>query len=134
MNARAPSTQAQYANRWKLFSDWCVDKQLDPVHCPVAVVLVFLQYLLDGHSHFMLKVYIAAISGHHFLVDNGTVVSLFLRGALKLHPPRVRSAPVWVLPVVLDALCQHSFEPLIQAGLKWLSFKAAFLLAIISAK
>lgn len=82
---------------------------------------IFLQNLLDGDgSHSTLKVYIATISSHHILVDNGTVgshrlVSLFLRGARRLHPLRVRNAPVWDLPLVLDALCQHPFEPLAQA-------------------
>lgn len=99
MNVRA-STWAQYGSRWKLFSEWCV------------------------------FVYVAAISSHHDLVDNGRVgshklVSLFLRGALRLYPPRVWRAPVWDSPLLVHALYQHPFESLAQAGLKWRSFKAA---------
>lgn len=62
------------------------------------------------------------------------MVSLFLRGARRLCPPMVPRAPVWDLPLVLEALCRPPFEPLAQADLRWLSCKTAFLLAIVSAK
>ncbi|KAK0146804.1 hypothetical protein N1851_013823 [Merluccius polli] len=131
---------AYYENRWKLFSDWCNGKAADPVRCPVAIVLEFLQSLLDsGRSHSTLRVYVAAISSRHEGVDGATVgchrlVSLFLRGALRLRPPRTLRAPAWDLPLVLEAMSLPPFEPLTQVGLKWLSMKVAFLLAITSAK
>ncbi|KAK0150202.1 hypothetical protein N1851_008886 [Merluccius polli] len=140
LNVRAPSTRAQYENRWKLFSDWCNGKAADPVRCPVAIVLEFLQFLLDsGRSHSTLRVYVAAISSWHEGVNGATVgchrlVSLFLRGALRLRPPRTLRAPAWDLPLVLEAMSLPPFEPLTQVGLKWLSMKVAFLLAITSAK
>lgn len=139
-NARAPSTRLLYENRWKLFSEWCGTRHADPVCCPVTIILEFLQSLLDsGRSHSTLKVFVAAISSRHDRVDGATVgshrlVSFFLKGALRLRPPKVRRAPSWDLPVVLGALCRHPFEPLSQVGLKWLSMKTAFLLAIVSAK
>ena len=140
MSARAPSTRLQYENRWKLFSNWCAGRNEDPVHCSVPTILDFLQSLLDeGRSHSTLKVYVAAISCGHVRVDNGTVgshglVSLFLRGAQRLHPQSTTRAPAWDLPLVLDALRRPPFEPLAQAELKWVSCKTAFLLAICSAK
>ena len=140
MSARAPSTRLQYANRWKLFSNWCAARAVDPVHCAVTTVLEFLQSLLDsGRSHSTLRVYVAAISSLHDRVDSATVgchrlVSLFLRGALRLRPPTAMRSPAWDLPLVLEALSSPPFEPLGQGGLKWLSMKAAFLLAITSAK
>ncbi|KAK0139592.1 hypothetical protein N1851_023527 [Merluccius polli] len=133
-------SQRPYENRWKLFSDWCNGKAADPVRCPVAIVLEFLQSLLDsGRSHSTLRVYVAAISSRHEGVDGATVgcrrlVSLFLRGALRLRPPRTLRAPAWDLPLVLEAMSLPPFEPLTQVGLKWLSMKVAFLLAITSAK
>ncbi|KAK0156351.1 hypothetical protein N1851_000348 [Merluccius polli] len=108
-----PSTHppgSRYENRWKLFSDWCNGKAADPVRCPVATVLEFLQSLLDsGRSHSTLRVYVAAISSQHEGVDGATVgchrlVSLFLRGALRLRPPRTLRAPAWDLPLVLEAM------------------------------
>ncbi|KAK0134683.1 hypothetical protein N1851_029697 [Merluccius polli] len=67
-------SQRPYENRWKLFSDWCNGKAADPVRCPVAIVLEFLQSLLDsGRSHSTLRVYVAAISSRHEGVDGATV-------------------------------------------------------------
>jgi hypothetical protein len=140
LNARAPSTRAQYENRWQLFTAWCSDRAEDPVHCSVPKILEFFQSLLDGgRAPATLRVYVAAISSRHARVDNDTVgghrlVSLFLKGALRLRPPRAQRAPAWDLHLVLDALCLPPFEPLAQAELKWVSTKTAFLLAIASAK
>lgn len=140
LNARAPSTRLQYENRWRLFSNWCASRDEDPLRCSVPTILDFLQSLLDeGRSPSTLKVYVAAISCQHIRIDNGTVgshslVSLFLKGAQRLHPPRASRAPAWDLPLVLDALRRPPFEPLAQAELKWVSWKTAFLLAISSAK
>ena len=115
-------------------------RAVDPVHCTVATVLEFLQFLLDsGRSHSTLRVYVDAISSLHDRVDGAMVgrhrlVSLFLRGALRLRPPTAMRAPAWDLPLVLEAPPSPPFEPLGQVKLKWLSMKAAFLLAITSAK
>lgn len=106
----------------------------------MATILDFLQSLLDdGRAPSTLRVYVAAISGRHDLIDNATVgcqrlVSLFLRGALRLRPPVSPRVPAWDLSLVLKALASSPFEPLAQADLKWLSLKTAFLLAITSAK
>lgn len=139
-NARAPSTQLLYNNRWKLFERWCRDRGQDPVQCPVASVLSFLQGLLNrGRSPSTLKVYVAAISCRHIEVDGGTVgsnkyISLFLKGARRLHPPRRPVVPAWDLTMVLEALKSPPFEPLAEVGMKWRSMKTAFLLAMVSAK
>uniref|UniRef100_A0A3Q3LRU5 Core-binding (CB) domain-containing protein n=1 Tax=Mastacembelus armatus TaxID=205130 RepID=A0A3Q3LRU5_9TELE len=93
LNARALSTRQQYENRWKLFAQWCVERAEDPVSCPVATILDFLQSLLErGRSPSTLKVYVAAISCHHVWVGHNTVgrhtlVFLFLKGARCLCPP-----------------------------------------------
>ncbi len=58
----------------------------------------------------------------------------FLKGAKRLHPPHPPSVPPWVLEVVLRALSQPPFEPLTSVGLKELSLKTTFLLALASAK
>ena len=138
--ARAASTRAQYANRWRWFSGWCNDHGENPVCCPLPLVLEFLQSLQDkGLSPSTLRVYVAAISCHHVKVGGDTVgshrlVTQFLKGARRLHPPRPPRVPSWDLDVVLDALCRPPFEPMARTDLKWLSYKTAFLLAITSAK
>lgn len=81
----------------------------------------------------------AAVSARHVLVDGRSLwshplVCSFLKGAVRLHPPRVTRVPSWDLPTVLDALRSPPFEPLERADLKWVSIKLAFLLAVTSAK
>ncbi len=48
LQSRAPSTRKLYALKWRLFTSWCGDHQLDPVNCPVGTVLEFLQARLSG--------------------------------------------------------------------------------------
>ncbi len=43
LQSRAPSTRKLYALKWRLFTSWCGDRQLDPVNCLVGTVLEFLQ-------------------------------------------------------------------------------------------
>ncbi len=43
LQSRAPSTRKLYALKWRLFTSWCGDRQLDPVNCPVGTVLELMQ-------------------------------------------------------------------------------------------
>ncbi len=59
--ARAPSTRRLYALKWSVFSTWCLNRGENPSTSELAVVLSFLQELLDkGRSHSTLKVFVAA--------------------------------------------------------------------------
>ncbi len=63
LHSRAPSTRKLYALKWKVFTSWCRDHQLDPVDCPVGTVLEFLQdRFTAGLAPSTLKVYVVAIS------------------------------------------------------------------------
>lgn len=139
-SSRAPSTNALYANRWKLFSNWCLTQHEEPRRCPLPTILLFLQSLFDkGLAPSTIRVYAAAISAQHARVEGRTVgshplVARFLKGALRLRPPRRSRVPTWDLPLVLQALCDAPFEPLLTADVSWLSMKTAFLLAVTSTK
>ncbi len=66
LQSRAPSTRKLYALKWKVFTSWCSDHQLDPVNCPVGTVLEFLQdRFTSGLAPSTLKVYVVAISAYH---------------------------------------------------------------------
>ncbi|KAL0166426.1 hypothetical protein M9458_038270, partial [Cirrhinus mrigala] len=131
--ARAPSTRRLYSLKWKVFSSWCVTKDEDPASCDVSVILSFLQDCLDaGRTPSTLKVYVAAISAFHVPIGDRSVgrhhlVTSFLRGAWSM-------VPVWDLSLVLSALAEPPFEPLLSAELKVLSFKTALLLALACGK
>ncbi len=66
--AKAPSTRRLYALKWSVFSTWCLNRGENPSTSELAVVLSFLQELLDkGRSHSTLKVFVAAIAAFHAL-------------------------------------------------------------------
>ncbi len=133
--ARAPSTRRLYALKWSVFSTWCLNRGENPSTSELAVVLSFLQELLDkGHSHSTLKVFVAAIAAFHAPIAGQSVgrdnsVVRFLKGARRLN-----TVPTWDLPTVLRAFKGPPFEPLQSTDLRSLSLKTALLLALASVK
>ncbi len=140
LQSRAPSTRKLYALKWRLFTSWCGDHQLDPVNCPVGTVLEFLLARLSaGLTHSTLKVYVAAVSAYHASLHGQSVgrhplVTCFLHGALRLRPTVRSRIPPWDLAVVLEALCRPPFEPIEEISDRHLTLKTVFLLAISSLK
>ncbi len=138
--ARAPSTRRLYALKWSVFSTWCLNRGENPSISELAVILSFLQELLDkGRSHSTLKVFVAAIAAFHAPIAGQSVgrdnsVVRFLKGARRLNPPRPLTVPTWDLPTVLRALKGPPFEPLQSTDLRSLSLKTALLLALASVK
>ncbi len=138
--ARAPSTRRLYALKWSVFSTWWLNRGENPSTSELAVVLSFLQELLDkGRSHSTLKVFVAAIAAFHAPIAGQSVgrdnsVVRFLKGARRLNPPRPLTVPTWDLPTVLRALKGPPFEPLQSTDLRSLSLKTALLLALASVK
>ena len=138
--ARAPSTRRLYGAKWEVFSSWCGSRGHDPQTCATAIVLRFLQFLLQRErAHSTLKVYVAAISAGRGAMGAASIgrdplVAQFLKGARRLRPPRELRAPPWDLCLVLRSLTQAPYEPLGQADLKHLSLKTLFLLAVCSVR
>ena len=138
--ARASSTRTLYGLKWRVFESWCAESQAVPFQCSVAVVLSFLQNLIEkGKAFSTIKVYLAAVSAYHVGFDGKTIgqhplVCQFMKGARRKLPTPRALAPSWDLPTVLDALACPPFEPLEQVELKMLSLKTALLLALASAK
>ncbi|KAL0181956.1 hypothetical protein M9458_021331, partial [Cirrhinus mrigala] len=88
LQSRAPSTRKLYSLKWRLFTSWCGHRQQDPVNCPVSTVLEILHYRFSaGLAHFILKVYVAAISGYHAPLGGSSVGrNPLVTGALRLRP------------------------------------------------
>ncbi len=93
LSARAPSTRRSYAFKWHIFENWCMAHHVDPCHCQVVSVLEFLQEKLSsGTCPGTLRIYVAAISACHVLIDGVSVgkhplVARFIRGAKRLSRP-----------------------------------------------
>ncbi len=140
LQSRAPSTRKLYALKWRFFTSWCGECQLNPVNCPIGTVLEFLQARLSAElTHSTLKVYVVAISAYHASLGGQSVgrnplVTRFLCGALRLRPPVRSRVPPWDLAVVLEALCRPPFEPIEEISDRHLTLKTTFLLAISSLK
>ena len=139
-NARASSTRSIYSSKWRVFEEWCHEKQIIPFQCSVVELLCFLQDLLDKRRAFStIKVYLAAISACHVgfgdkPAGQHPLVCRFMRGARRTLPVSRPLVPLWDLSVVLDALSHHPFEPIGAVGLKFLSLKTTLLLALTTAK
>ena len=139
LDARAPSTRACYATKWRAFRSWCQAGDLDPFQCPLPQVLAYLQSLyVGGSAASTVKVHAAAIAAYHVSWDGETVLSsragaLFLKGVARARPPSRPLVPSWDLGVVLEMLSRPPYEPLAAAGISYLSFKTAFLLAMSTA-
>lgn len=92
LHSRDPCTKKLYALKWRVFTLWCENRQLDSVNCPVGIVLEFLQERLStGLSSSTLKVYVAAIAAYHAPLGGDSsgrnpLVTRFLHGSLKLRP------------------------------------------------
>ncbi len=123
--SRAPSTRKLYALKWKVFTSWCSDRQLDPVNYPVGTVLEFLQdRFTAGLTTSTLKVYVAAISAYHIplggmSLGRDPLVSRFLHGTLRLRPADRTRVPTWDLAIVLQGLSLAPFKPLEEVPAKF---------------
>ncbi len=83
LRSRAPSTRKLYALKWRLFTSWCGDRQLDSVNCPIGTVLEFLQARFSaGLTHSTLKVYVAAIAVKAHSTRSVTASKAFLEVCL----------------------------------------------------
>ncbi len=106
LQSRAPSTRKLYALKWRLFTSWCGERQLDPVYCPVGTVLEFLQAQFStGLTHSTLKVYMVAITAYHAPPGGqsaGPLVTRFLRGALR--PPAREAYAMWWIRMLFYSL------------------------------
>ncbi len=132
LSARAPSTRRSYGFKWHIFENWCMAHHIDPVHCQIVSVLEFLQEKLSsGTCPGTLRVYVAAISACHVLIDGVSVgkhplVARFIRGAKRLRPPTRATVPSWDLAIVLEGLVMTPFEPLESAPIRFLTLKMFF--------
>ena len=96
----------------------------------------------EGLAFNTVKTRVSAITYYHKVFDRSRSglqslsahpdVPAFFQGVHRKFPPVIDCVPAWDLPTVLDALKCSPFEPLDQLDLKLLTFKTAFLMAIVS--
>lgn len=92
MRQRALSTRCLYAQKWSVFSIWCLARKLDPTKCRNITIVTHKELLNGGHTPSTLKIYVAAIAMKHGRVSGQSIgkhnlVLRFLRGARRMNPP-----------------------------------------------
>ncbi|XP_042315420.1 uncharacterized protein LOC121926471 [Sceloporus undulatus] len=138
--AQKLSTQRAYRYKWDKFVEFLNDKNILLSLVSLANILEFLMSLSDlGLLLSSIKGYLSAIS-YHYVSENkpslfrDPFVKRFLKGLNKLHPPCSMPAPAWSLDLVLSKLALKPFEPMATADLRLVTWKTAFLVAIMSAR
>ena len=139
--ARRSSTRRVYDAKWKVFSDWCLQREVHPFSATPSEVADFLLHLFQEK-----KCQVSTIKGYRSTISNTLkfksdnyigsdhVISELIK-SFELQRPVERSlAPNWDLSCVLSSLCSEPYEPLHKASRFHLTLKTVFLLALATAR
>ena len=139
--SRRRSTRIVYDSKWKIFSDWCGARSVNP-ECPsVTRIADFLLFLFE-EKHLA----VSTVKGYRSMLSNtlkfkggesigsNPFLSELMR-SFELEKPVFRSlTPKWDLSCVLWSLTRAPYEPLESTSLKLLTYKTVFLLAFATAR
>ena len=129
-------TQKDYNCKFRRFCSWCREQQIDPYAASLKDCAHFLSYLFDkGLKYKTITGYRSMLSSVLAPVDRVPVgqhpfIVRLLRGVFNKRPPVKKLIPEWDLPLVLGCLQDAPFEPMGDATLKHVTWKACFLIAI----
>lgn len=131
----ADSTLTQYSVTYKLWWQFCTDKQIDVFTDSSSYIILFLSYLYSkskGCSHGTLNSHRSALSlllGSNVVTND--VIKRLLKGAYKLKPSTLKYTCTWDPQIVQNYL--SSRYPNINLSLEQISKKLITLLAICTA-
>ena len=129
-------TKRDYSAKFRRFSSWCSEREIDLYSISLTDIADFLADLFHaGLQYKTITGYRSMLSSVLLPVDNKPVgqhptIIRLLKGVFNLRPPRSKVIPEWELPVVLNALEQSPFEPMMEAKLKFITLKTVFLIAV----
>ena len=137
----AENTQGSYGLAYRYYTQFCREHHLDELE-PSAINLInFLQYELEENKrpYRTINLYRSAVSSTLGTcpilgkpVGQDPLVCRYMRGILRLNPPKAKLFPTWDVTQVLDYLKKWGdMEPL---TLKNLLMKTAFLVALVCCK
>lgn len=137
-NKVRPSSGNIYDSKWKRFSEWCENKQINPLKINVYQFTDFLNHLFEVEKLQVntIKGYRTAVSGTlklhgNKIGDDERVKDLIANFCLN-RPVNRQLYPKWDLCVVLNALMKPPFEPISSASMIFVTKKTAFLLLLAS--
>lgn len=121
-----------------MFDSWCGARKINPYSASLAQIVDFLTELFHkGLQYRTINGYRSMLSAvlppiDKYKVGQHPYIIQLLKGVFNSRPPKVRLLPEWNLEKVLVALQKKPFEPLSKVGLKMLTYKTVFLIAITS--
>ena len=141
--AKRPSTSSVYDAKWRIFTDWCVRRKVNPLRPSLGKIADFLIYLFQERncSPSTIKGYRSALSntlkfgrGRGKDLGSDPRLSEIIRHFERVRPAIRSVSPKWNLSCVLWSLTKPPYEPMLSASLLNTSVKTVFLLAFASAK
>lgn len=129
-------TQKDYAAKFRKFSSWCSEREIDPHTATLAQCADFLTSLFQsGLKYRTIAGYRSMLSAILPPADGVSIgqhpdIIRLLKGVFNKRPPEKRLVPEWDLRKVLDFLTSKTFEPISKISLKYLTLKSVFLAAI----
>ena len=130
-----------YHSKWRIFSEWCRDANLNPFSTTTPILAKFLTHLFTVKNFTPVT-----IAGYRITVVNTLekvassclcderLITSLLNQFEAERPWPTRSTLTWDLALVLHALHGPPFESLAQAPLWALTYKSVFLPALATAK
>ena len=139
---RRQSSRVVYDSKWRLFSRWCEEQEVNPFEVTVPQLADFFVYLFNVKqlNPRTIKGYRSAISatvsayGSRREFSDSPELSALLRSFMLERPPQRKVLPQWSLPLILQVLLKPPFEPLQKSDLKYLTLKTVFLTALASGR
>ena len=139
---RRQSSRVVYDSKWRLFSGWCEEQEVNPFEVTVPQLADFFIYLFNVKqlNPRTIKGYRSAISatvsayGSRREFSDSPELSALLRSFMLERPPQRKILPQWSLPLILQVLLKPPFEPLQKSDLKHLTLKTVFLTALASGR
>ena len=135
-----PATQKQYSvyiNRWTQF---CHEREVNPMLPSVNDALEFLHTLYEQDLSYStlntaksaLNCYLLTASPHNssFTVPNHPYINRYMKGVFNCRTPTPRYSERWDVNVVLDFI--RTWHPLHNLSLKFITYKLTILLALTS--
>ena len=111
-------TQKDYTVKFRKFCSWCSRREIDPYNITLAQIAEFLTYIFsEGLQYRTIAGYRSMLSSvvppiANIPVGQHPYIIRLLKGVFNTRPPKVKLLPEWDLPLVLNKLKGHPFEPL----------------------
>lgn len=129
-------TQKDYKSKFRQFSSWCSERNIDPYQASLENCANFLASLYDkGLKYRTIGGYRSMLSSVLPAIDKVPVgqhpyIIRLLKGVFNSRPPERKLLPEWDLPLVLKMFKNPPFSPMKLCKFKYLTWKTAFLVAI----